>query len=121
MLIHPQERRRYPRSRRSMPVKMDLGGPGLLNHVDNISANGVLCHTVKPVPLMTRLRISLELPNAETHRIDGEGIVVRCDPHERGDDHFKVAIIFTKIEEADQSAIRQFVEAGAGAHDTAEN
>lgn len=104
------ERRRYPRSRRGLPLVVDESGPGVLNHVDNISANGVLCHTVKPVPLMTRMRISLDLPKPSERRIDAEGVVVRCIPHERGDDHFRVAILFTKIDDEDHEAIRQFVE-----------
>ncbi len=104
-----EERRRYPRSRRGIPIVMDESGPGVLNHVDNISANGVLCHTVKPIPLMTRMSIALDLPH-NNHRLEAEGIVVRCDPHEMGDDHFKVAILFTKMSDEDHAAIVQFVE-----------
>ncbi len=105
-----EDRRRYPRSRKTRPVVVDEAGPGVLNHVDNISANGVLCHTVKPVALMTRMRINLELPKPSTHRIDAEGIVVRCDPDDKGDDHFRVAILFTKITDEDHEAIHRFVE-----------
>lgn len=105
-----EERRRYPRSRRKISVVSDLSGPGVLNHVDNISANGVLCHTVKPVPLMTKLQITLELPKPAGERIDAEGIVVRCDPHDQGDDHFKVAILFTRLSDEDHEAIRRFVD-----------
>jgi len=93
-----------------MPVVEDSAGPGILNHIDNISANGVLCHTVKPVALMTKLRIALDLPSPIDHRIDAEGIVVRCDPDDQGDDHFKVAILFTRIDPDEHDAIRQFVE-----------
>jgi hypothetical protein len=104
------ERRRYPRSRRGLQVIPDASGPGILNHVDNISANGVLCHTVRPIPLMTRMRIHMDLPKPKKHRLDAEGIVVRCDPDDRGDDHFKVAILFTKISEEDHNAIHAFVQ-----------
>ena len=41
-----EERRRYPRSRRGFPAIVDESGPGVLNHIDNISGNGILCHTV---------------------------------------------------------------------------
>ena len=75
-----------------------------LNHVDNISPNGVLCHTIKPIPLMTRMSVALVLPKPSEHRIECEGIVVRCEPHESGDDHFKVAILFTKMGENDREA-----------------
>ena len=104
-----EERRRYPRSRRAVPI-IDHSGPGVLNHVDNISANGILCHTVKPVPLMTKMSIALELPKPFGQRIESEGIVVRCDPHDQGDDHFKVAILFTRISDDDQLAVKGFVE-----------
>ncbi len=104
------ERRRYPRSRRRMALQLDDADPGVLNHVDNISANGVLCHTVKPVPLMTRLSIALDLPKPINRRIECEGIVVRCDPHEQGDDHFKVAILYSKISDEDRKALIEFVE-----------
>jgi hypothetical protein len=110
MLMEGNERRRYPRSRRGMQVFEDSAGPGVLNHIDNISANGVLCHTVKPVALMTKMRIALDLPAPTNHRIDAEGVVVRCEPDDLGDDHFKVAILFTKIDPEEHEAIRNFVD-----------
>jgi hypothetical protein len=92
-----------------LPV-LDQSGPGVLNHVDNISANGILCHTVKPVPLMTKMSIALEIPKPFNRRVECEGIVVRCVPHESGDDHFKVAILFTHIDDEDHQAIMDFVD-----------
>tara|TARA_R110001592_G_scaffold321757_1_gene600366 strand:+ start:1258 stop:1566 length:309 start_codon:yes stop_codon:yes gene_type:complete len=91
-------------------MAVDEAGPGLLNHVDNISANGVLCHTIRPVPLMTKMRIALDLPAPYDCRVDAEGVVVRCDAHDQGDDHFKVAILFTKIKPHEHESVRQFVE-----------
>jgi len=106
-----EERRRYPRSRRALHVRTaDDSGPGVLNHVDNISANGVLCHTVKPLALMARIAIALDLPVPGGHRIDAEGIVVRCDPDEQGDDNFRVAILFNKLSDTDRKALQEFVE-----------
>lgn len=104
-----EDRRRYPRSRRGLKAQVDTSGPGILNHVDNISANGILCHTVKPVALMTRIAIVVELPGSD-HRIDGEGVVVRCEPDEVGDDRFRVAILFTRLDDEDREAIERFVE-----------
>ena len=105
-----QDRRRYPRSRRGVQAIFDDKGPGVLNHIDNISANGVLCHTVKPIPLMTKLSIALDLPKPVEKRIECEGIVVRCEPHEKGDDHFKVAILYTRVEDEDRASIEEFVD-----------
>jgi hypothetical protein len=122
------DRRRYPRSKRGFPVVVDESGPGVLNHVDNISTNGVLCHTVKPIALMTKMSMALVVPKPEVssrrsssegteeHRIECEGIVVRCDRHESGDDHFKVAILFTNLSEDVQEAIMEFVEHDLQSH-----
>lgn len=111
MLREGEERRRYPRSRRGVPMIVDESGPGVLNHVDNISGNGVLCHTVKPVPLMTKLNMVLQIPSkTNPRRVDCEGVVVRCEPHEQGDDRFKVAILYTKMKEDDYMAIMDYVD-----------
>ncbi len=104
-----EERRRYPRSKRAIQMLFEDGGPGILNHVDNISESGVLCHTIKPVALMTRTGVVMNLPKPVEYRIETEGIVVRCDPEERGDDHFNVAIYFPKLSEKDREAIRAFI------------
>jgi hypothetical protein len=105
-----EERRRYPRSRRGIQAVVEDGGPGVLNHIDNISGSGIMCHTVRPIPLMTKMSMSLELPKPIDHRISCEGVVVRCDPDPQGDDNFKVAILYTTISEDDRDAIQSFVE-----------
>ncbi|MCL4216588.1 MAG: hypothetical protein KJ052_06240, partial [Candidatus Hydrogenedentes bacterium] len=76
MKFSGEDRRKSARSKRCKPVVVDDGGPGVLNHVDNISGNGVLCHTVKPLPLMTKLRMALEIPphnGRESRRVECEG------------------------------------------------
>jgi hypothetical protein len=112
-----EDRRRYPRTRRAVPIIADHSGPGVLNHVDNISANGVLCHTVRPVPLMTKLQMALDLPKPYDRRLECEGIVVRCEPDDLGDDHFKVAILYTHMSDEDREAILYFVNADDGRSD----
>ncbi len=109
MRYEGDERRRYPRSRRALPAVTDDSGPGVLNHIDNISASGVLCHTVKPIPLMTRMSIVLELPRPFDRRVECEGVVVRCEPDEMGDDNFRVAILYTRMDEEDRVAIEEYV------------
>lgn len=104
------ERRRFPRSHSSVPARAAEVGPDVFNHVDNVSANGVLCHTNRSVALMTRMRITLELPKPFERRIDADGVVVRCDPHDEEEGHYRVAILFTRIADEDHDAIHKFVE-----------
>jgi hypothetical protein len=109
MRFDQSERRRYPRSRRQLSAIMDNTGPGVLNHVDNISASGILCHTVKPVPVMTKLGMVLELPKPYDRRIECEGVVVRCEPDPQGDDNFRVAILYTRMDAEDFEILGEFV------------
>lgn len=104
-----QERRRYPRSRRGLPTIADNSSPGVLNHVDNISASGILCHTINPIPLMTKMSVVLELPKPFDRRVECEGVVVRCDPEEVGDDKFRVAILYTRMTDEDREALEEYV------------
>lgn len=110
MAFGQDERRRHPRSFRSFKGFEDKTDPGVVNHVDNISVSGVMCHTQKPVPVMTKMSVVLDLPDEAEVRLDCEGIVIRCDPDEKGDDHYKLAIVFTKLSDDDHERIRDHVE-----------
>jgi hypothetical protein len=105
-----QERRRYPRAKSHLPVVPEESGPALVNHVEDISANGVLCQTLRPVPLMTRMRIGLDLPSPFKRRITADGVVVRCEPHNASHDIYRVAILFTRMDDEDHEIVRRFVE-----------
>lgn len=103
-----KERREFPRSKSSIPV---AGGDDVLEHVDNISGSGVLCHTKKPVALMTKMSIVLELPgDIDGGRVQCEGVVVRCDPDPKKGGSYEVAILYTYVEEDDRARIEAFVE-----------
>jgi len=91
-----------------------------MNHVDNISANGVLCHTVEPIPLMTKMSIALDLPHLDKGRVECEGIVVRCEPDEQDNNNFRVAILYTEISEQDRAKIEEFVEGDLAEDDESE-
>ncbi len=103
------ERRSHRRSARGFRVS-GASEDGLISHVDNISCSGVFCHTNNPVPEMTKMGIVLELPDPVNKRIEGEGIVVRCEAEEPKHDAFRIAILFTKLSKADQEAILDYVE-----------
>ncbi|PCJ62400.1 MAG: hypothetical protein COA73_06705 [Candidatus Hydrogenedentota bacterium] len=102
------ERRNHPRSQRGF--SLSRSDDGLLDHVDNISCSGVLCHTQRPLPEMTKMEIVLGLPDADGHEICAEGVVVRCTAEEPDHTLFKVAILYTKLDDNDYRAIDAFVE-----------
>lgn len=112
-MTQQDERRSHPRSSSGFRVA-DGSDDGLISHVDNISCSGVLCHTRRPVAEMTKMEIVLELPEPIKKKVRAEGVVIRCDAEEPDHKEFKVAILYTKVEEADFDAIQAFVEHDLG-------
>ena len=111
-----KERRKHPRSARGFVPAEDLSDKGLINRVENISCSGVLCRTKRPVPEMTKMSIALDLPEPANRQIEAEGTVVRCVTEDSHGESFQVAILFTRVSEDAQQAIKEYVE-----HDLAES
>ena len=105
-----EELRKHPRSTSGFVGIEDAARPGVLNRVQNISCSGVLCQTAEPVPLMTKMRVVLELPRPVERRVEAEGIVVRCDRDENGGDHYDIAILYRNLTDDGYQAIRDFVD-----------
>jgi hypothetical protein len=105
-----EDLRRHPRSATGFIGIEDASRPGVLNRVSNISCSGVLCETAESVPLMTKMRIVLELPRPLERRVEAEGIVVRCERDLNGGSHFNVAILYRRLSDEGYQAIREFVE-----------
>ena len=104
------ERRQFPRSRSGFAVSKDKSGSSEITYVDNISCSGILCHTRKAIAEMTKMFIALELPEPVNRMVEAEGVVVRCVPDEDGGDPFKVAILYTSVNDDDLERIREYVE-----------
>lgn len=102
--------RKYPRSEGGFVGVEDPARPGVLNHVDNISCSGVLCQTVEPVPIMTKMRVVLELPEPFDQRLEAEGVVVRCDRDAEDGDVFSIAILYQHLDDESYELIKEYVE-----------
>ena len=111
-----KDRRKHPRSARGFAHVEVRSEEGLINRIENISCSGVLCHMKRPVPEMTKMSIVLDLPEPADCQIEAEGIVVRCVAEDQRGESFRVAILYTKVTDDAQHAIRQYVE-----HDLAQS
>lgn len=111
-----KDRREHPRSARGFAHVELRSEEGLINRIENISCSGVLCHMKRPVPEMTKMSIVLDLPEPADCQIEAEGIVVRCVAEDQRGESFRVAILYTKVTDDAQHAIRQYVE-----HDLAQS
>jgi c-di-GMP-binding flagellar brake protein YcgR len=111
-----KDRRRQPRASKQVPLSLKDAEPGIFNEVENISSSGVLCHTAKKLPLMSRvvMKIAIEMPDAfsdDTEAVACQGVVVRSEkrPDEKNNG-YETAIFFTRMSETDRGKLERFVD-----------
>ncbi len=116
---HPaEERRRHPRIEGDgLPLLLQTDSPEPLR-VRDLSASGIAFFSETPVPVMTRVAFVLEFPkaDAEFERMEGRGVVVRCERLATALGHFEVALFFQDLSESAQIQLQAYLaEHGAAA------
>jgi len=111
-----RERRKDPRLENNIPVKICGEDGDLVAETQNISRSGAYCRISKPVDLMTKLKIHIMLTppgegKAKARKLSCEGVVVRCEPVEGGEEGYHLAIFFNDITKRDAEAITDYVTA----------
>lgn len=112
------ERRRSVRTAAKLAMEVKLGG-GKSGRVEtiNVSANGVYFTWQDYIAPLTRVEITLLLPEAGTSRSDRtrkvscEGVVVRTQPEFRREDvsRYDIACFFTSIREEDRIHLESYI------------
>lgn len=103
------EKRRYPRIKKKLSLKLESKEFDIVTEAENISASGAYCRIEKYLALFTMLDISLFLSSKDrAERIDCKGVVVRIE--ENLDKTYNIAIYFNEIREMDQEKISQYVD-----------
>ncbi len=102
--------RRHQRSVTIFEGLVDSSDSSIHNNIVNISCSGILCVTDSPIPEMMKLNMILELPTAQTHLLEVEGTVVRCQPSEENPVEFTVAILFNDLSISAHDMINTYVE-----------
>jgi hypothetical protein len=111
------ERRRHPRARVALDVRIGVPGQAAPAQVQDLSASGVRCITERNLPLMSQVHLVLLVPDAGQgagmrREILARGAVVRSEPvRTPGRTAFDTAIFFTQIEDSDRVEVQQFVAA----------
>ena len=73
------ERRGSQRTRLDLPLNLTLGDETLTSRLRDISTSGIRFRTVRPLPLMSRVQLALELPSLGGNPLAVSGVVVRSD------------------------------------------
>jgi hypothetical protein len=120
MAREKEERRKHRRATLDMPIDMqgfDDEGQSFTARTINLSAGGFYCALPFFVAPMTKLRVSLVIPVAdsdgkvEKHPITCEGMVVRTVPEKaaKGKKLYEIGCFFTEIDDYDRLVIEQYL------------
>ncbi len=112
MKAHPSERRRHPRVKKELALKVATDGYDFSTQTKDLSCIGAYCYVDKFIPPMTKLSVKLMLPaetveNNSTQKVQCKGVVVRTDACPPGG--FNIAIFFNQISVRSKDKISQYV------------
>ncbi len=101
------ERRKAPRVKKAFPFTIRSEEGQITTQTKNISVSGAYCHLDKYLPLMTKLSISVGLPDSEKN-VHCEGVVVRVE--EAVPTGYNVAIFFSDMPEQDRQRLNRYLQ-----------
>ena len=109
-----KERRKYPRLEKNIPLKVSYPNVDIVTQTKNISCIGAYCSINASLPLMTKLRVTLLLPekeknyNEKSKKVTCVGVVVRSqETREKG--IYDTAIFFEQIRERERQKLEEYI------------
>jgi len=109
-----RERRAHPRAPCDCSITIQLDDGPHRARLRDVSRAGLCFFLDRPVPEMTLLAVRIDLPavgRADPARIDGRGVVVRCQPIARRVDHYEVAVFLNELGQEERERLDAFVAA----------
>jgi hypothetical protein len=109
-----QERRRSPRVRKNIPLKISGDEFDLVTETENISCYGAYARVDKYIAPMTRLKVIILLPvkrrnKTIANKVECSGVIVRTENIPDKPKCFNVAIYFSDISDKDRQKILDYV------------
>jgi hypothetical protein len=106
------DKRQHPRIDRRVRVRTTAGDTPL--ETINLSAGGLFCTSRTWVAPMTRLALSLELPDAAGQNaavVQGEAVVVRTEPSSPAPDPstYRIALFFSRMDDEHRRTLQTFL------------
>ena len=111
------ERRSFPRLRdEGLSLKLNAGDFDTVTHTLDISASGIYCKIDREIPLMSRVRIRMMVPDSVksgkgTRELDVDGVIVREHPViiDGVIKHYDAAIFFDNLSEKNSEIIQNYI------------
>jgi len=111
-----RERRAHPRAICNGSITLQLEDGAHRARLRDVSRAGISFYLDRPLSEMTILAVRIELPGGargEATRLDGRGVVVRCQPIARAVDHYEIALFLDEMGEPQRAQLDAFVAASA--------
>ncbi len=113
-----QDRRKFPRLSKNVPIKLCGDDYDVVTETRNLSCIGTYCQVDKYFEPMTKLEIHLLLPLKKkekivTKKVSCRGVVVRVES-QPSNEKFHIAIFFNEIQKKDSKVISDFVDVTLG-------
>lgn len=115
-----QERRKKPRVQADLAAQIsdESRGRSLTAETVNVSTAGVCCQMPNRIDPLTKVRVTLLVPDITGRRknrtavVRAEGVVVRSERKvtEEGSEAYEVACSFTLLEEKDRKILQSYVD-----------
>ncbi|MDD3905070.1 MAG: PilZ domain-containing protein [Candidatus Omnitrophica bacterium] len=111
------ERRMFPRVRdEGLSLKLKSDDFDTVTHTLDISASGIYCKIDREIPLMSRVRVKLMVPDCEkpdkpSRELDVDGVIVREHPVIVGGiiKHYDAAIFFDSLLPKHREIIQNYI------------
>jgi len=111
------ERRSFPRmTDEPIPLKLNIGDFDAMTHTLNLSASGLYCKVDRALPLMSRVKLVLMVPEASKEdkalkNLEVDGVVVREHPViiDGQIKHYDVAIFFENLSPKNREMIVTYI------------
>jgi hypothetical protein len=111
------ERRKFPRIEdNELSVRLNLADYDSVTHTLNLSTSGIYCKVDKQMPLMSKVRLMLMVPDSsgkekETHNLKIDGVIVREHPVIINGEvrHYDCAIFFENLSARDTEIISAYI------------
>jgi hypothetical protein len=108
------ERRRQPRVTADLPLRLTFKDRTVETRIQDLSGSGIRFRAPAALPLLSRVQIALELPDATSGQpgasIAITGVVVRCREGDAADAaRYDTAIFFEDLSEIARARLARFV------------
>lgn len=109
------ERRRHPRVAADLPLRLTFRDRTVETRIKDLSGSGIRFKAPAALPLLSRVQIALELPDAAmpgqpAASLAITGVVVRCHEGEAADEaRYDTAIFFEDLSEIARARLARFV------------